>query len=380
VLVSEAGRKCLRLQLTPQLGPRRFGQLLDHCGDLDAILGMSSGALAGLDGIGRKTAETISRGLDDADPEAELARVEQIGARIICRLDDDYPRPLRYVPDPPICLYIRGALRDTDGMSLAIVGSRQCSQYGREQARRFGYLLAQAGMTVVSGLAAGIDTFAHYGALDAPEGRTLAVLGCGLGHVYPPQNASLADRIAQRGAVISELPVDTPPDRTNFHARNRIIAGATLGTLVVEGRESSGALITARHAIDYDREVFAVPGQIDMPYSRGTNSLIADSQAKLVTCREDILDELGDAGRTLLSESELTASAPPARTGRPMPPLDDSERGVFDALGPDPRHVDQIAERSGLSMARVSSVLITLQLKGVARQLPGSMYARMTEL
>lgn len=375
-LATDAGRKCLRLQLTPELGPRRFAQLLERCSSVDAMLGMSAGALAGLNHTSRKTAETIARGRDQVDVDSELARAEQLGARIICRLDDDYPVLLRYVADPPICLYVRGTLRETDGLSLAIVGSRQCSHYGREQARRFGYLLAQAGMTIVSGLAAGVDTFAHYGALDIPDGRTIAVLGCGLATVYPPENTALAERIADSGAVISELPLDTPTDRTNFPARNRIIAGMTLGTLVVECRQMSGALITARHAIDYDREVFAIPGQIDTPQSRGTNKLIAESQAKLVTCREDILDELGDAGRTLLAKHEGTSSVPAPPSGRPAPTLDADEQQVFDAIGSVPRHVDEIAEQCGQSMARVAATLITLQLKGVAKQLPGSMYAK----
>jgi DNA processing protein len=320
-----------------------------------------------LDRVGRKTAETIARGRDAVDVRPELDRAAELGVRICCQLDDDYPTLLRHIADPPICLYVRGTLQADDASALGIVGSRRCSHYGQEQARRFGFLAAQAGLTVVSGLAYGIDTFAHYGALDCPSGRTIAAMGC---------NVELADRIAEAGAVISELPLDTAPDKTNFPGRNRIIAGLSLGTLVIEGTLRSGALITARHAVEYNREVFAIPGRVDSPYAAGPHHLIAQSEAKLVTRAEDVFEELGDVGRRLLGDADV-AEAVTAVPGV-SPPLDAQETRIVDVLTPDPQHLSELAERSGLSNARVAAAMIRLQLKGVAKQLPGSLYVKVT--
>lgn len=373
-VASEPAIQCLRFHLTKGLGPRRFTQLFDHCGSLDAMRGISAGAMEGLHGIGRKIANRIADGRETVDVDSELALAEQHGVRILCRFDEGYPPLLLHTSDPPICLYVKGTLQPNDATSLAIVGSRRCSYYGQEQARGFAFQFAQLGMTIVSGLARGIDTCAHLGALDA-TGRTVAVLGCGLATIYPPENESLAERIRESGALISELPMETAPDRLNFPGRNRIIAGATLGTLVVEGTRNSGALITAYHAIDANREVFAVPGQIDSPFSEGPHYMITRQHAKLVTGRDDVLEELGDVGRVLTGhiEPEKTEAETPTLF---TPLLDESEQKVADALDTQPCHLDELIQRTELSVARVASALINLQLKGLAKQLPGSFYVK----
>ncbi|MFQ6047928.1 MAG: DNA-processing protein DprA, partial [Phycisphaerae bacterium] len=257
------------------------------------------------------------------------------------------------------------------------VGARRASYYGLEQARRFGQLLAQAGLIVVSGLARGIDSAAHRGALDV-AGRTIAVLGNGLAEVYPPEHRPLADQIAASGALLSELPMRTAPDSANFPRRNRLIAGMGLGVLVVEAGKNSGALITARLANDYNREVFAVPGRIDLPNSRGTNGLIRDGQAKLVIDLEDILDELGPVGQSLLGKEVHDVTTLPSR---PVPAtLSSTEKQVLAVLS---RHeampIESICQLSGATPAQAASALTMLQLKGAVRHLPGSLFISLVD-
>lgn len=364
---SEAARKCLRLHLADGVGPIRFVRILKYFGSIDAALSASSTALAKVDGIGEATATKIVRSRDATEIDAEVELAASRNVRIVCLLDPEYPPALRRIADPPPCLYVRGTLESADAVALAIVGARQCTRYGAEQAERFAALAVRAGLTVVSGLARGIDTAAHRGALSA-NGRTLAVLGCGLSHLYPPDARDLADRVAASGALLSELAMDTPPDEKNFPRRNRIIAGLSLGTLVVEATFRSGAMITAGLASDYNREVFAVPGRLDTPQADGCNRLIQRGEAKLATHIGDILSELGETGRSLMQPQPADEQSPPPPT--PVA-LDESQKMIMAAFDGEPMSIDALAEAASLSPARVATALTSLQLMGLIRRVGG---------
>jgi len=375
---SEIAAKHLRLHLADGVGPITFGRMIKYFGHIDRALGATAGELRCLERVGGRTAETIARSRDAAPVEQELALAAQHGIRVICRDDEDYPVGLRHIPDPPICLYVKGTLLKADPVALAVVGSRRATHYGHEQARRFGQLLGQAGLTVVSGLARGIDSAAHRGALDV-DGRTIAVLGNGLADIYPPEHRPLADEIATNGAVLTELPMTTAPEAGNFPKRNRIIAGLGLGVLVIEGARNSGALITARLANEYNREVFALPGRVDLPNSTGPNTLIRNSHAKLITCLEDILDELGEAGAVLAGKEVKDATALPA--ARPAPAnLSETEKQVLAVLTRDEAvAIDAVCQLAKLEPAQVAGALTTLQLKGAVKQLPGSVFISLVQ-
>ena len=363
----------LRWSMTPEVGPVRFARIVEAFGSARAALGAGAGSLARIDGIGQDTAQRIAAERDRVDVTPELELADQHGVRIICSADREYPVGLRHIPDPPICVYVRGRIEPEDAVAIGVVGSRRCSHYGREQAQRFGYQLASAGVTVVSGLARGVDSESHKGAITA-GGRTLAVLGNGLATVYPPENAELAERIvAGHGAVVSELPMTTAPNASNFLPRNRLIAGMSLGVLVVEAAQRSGSLTTARLAAEYDREVFAVPGRVDNEYAHGANRLIRDQHAKLVMSVEDILGELGEVGQALgigrQDDSESQAASATAGLG-------EQERAVFEVLQGEAVSIEAIAEATGQSAARIAAALVGLQLRGLARQLPGNTFVR----
>lgn len=376
-VASSAAIEHLRWSLVEQVGPMTFGRLIEQFGSAQAALGADVRQLERIEGIGPATAETIARSRDRADVAGEVALAAEHDVRILCREDEEYPPLLRHIPDPPICLYVRGRLYPSDAVAIAVVGARRSTHYGREQAHRFGYQLAQRGMTVISGLARGVDGESHKGAL-AAGGRTLAVLGNGLATVYPPEHRELADRIVENGALISELPMTTAPDASNFLPRNRLIAGLSLGVLVVEAARRSGALSTAARASDYNREVFAVPGRVDSDYSTGTNALIRDQHAKLVTCADDILDELGEVGELLRRPAGEETVGPEAGLFAAQITLGDDERAVLEHLDHEERSIDQLAAAAGLSESKVASALIMLQLKGMARQLPGNTFLRPT--
>jgi len=368
---SPAAIQHLRLSLARGIGPVHFGRLLERFGSAEAVLAASRDELQRVDGIGPATADEIIRTRSANEWEAELSLAAQHGVRILCREDAAFPPALRHIPDPPICLYVKGEIEPADAVAVAVVGSRRCTQYGREQARRFGFALAERGATVISGLARGIDAAAHWGAIEA-KGRTIAVLGNGLATVYPPENKELADRImAGHGALLSELPMQTPPDKDNFVPRNRIIAGLSLGVLVVEAARRSGALATARHASEYNREVFALPGRIDSPFSDGTNGMIRDQYAKLVCNVKDVFDELGETGRALCPDEPLFAplNSVPARTTA-------QEQRLYEALSDEERSIEQLCDAANMPASQVASALISLQLKGLVRQLPGSLFVR----
>lgn len=379
--ISDVGRKYLRLQLSSAIGPVRLRSLLSHFGSLDKIMSAPPAELVQVDGIAGKTADSIVAARSDEAVDREIDRAQECGLKIVCMEDAEYPKPLLNIPDPPICLYIKGRIEPADSVSVAIVGSRVCSHYGREQAMRFGELLGRAGFTVVSGLARGVDGHGHRGALRV-GGRTIAVLGNGLGSVYPPEHVPIAQEIVSgAGALVSELPVDCPPNSSNFPRRNRIIIGLSLGVVVVEAGKRSGALITARLASEYNREVFAVPGRVDRPeYSAGVNALIRDGGAKLVTGLDDVLDELasvGDIMRRTSSESEsrtddsggdASGSSSPAR-------LNADEQIVLEVISQGLEDAEQICSLTELETARVISSLTSLELKGLVRRSAGNCFA-----
>jgi len=302
----------------------------------------------------------------------EMERLQATESSMMTLGDADYPQALRWIPEPPPVLYIWGTLRPEDSLAVAVVGSRKPSPYGQLTAQRLSAELAQYGFTVVSGLARGVDSLAHQGALRA-GGRTIAVLGSGINVVYPPEHRRLYEAIRAQGAVVSEFPFDTKPDRWNFPRRNRIISGLTLGILVVEASDQSGSLHTARHALEQGREVFAVPGRIDVASSRGTNNLIKRG-AKLVEGITDILEELPAAVRLAVGPR---GTAPGSMEVSPMPmDLTADEARVLGLVSPEETHIEAIIHASQLPAQVVASILVKLELRGVVRQFPGKFFAR----
>jgi DNA processing protein len=372
-------KQWLQVHMAAGIGPKRFRLLLDTFGTPERIINASLSELKGIPGFGSATSLQVHEGLRCVDPETELAAAEKAGVEILTLHDPRYPKLLATCPDPPALLYIKGELKEQDQLSLAVVGTRNPSHYGSDQAYRLSFLLAQTGITVVSGLARGIDGRAHRGALLA-KGRTIAVLGCGLATIYPPEHTELADQIVREGgAIISEYPMNFQPQAGNFPARNRIVAGMTLGTLVVEAPFQSGALITATLAIEYNREVFALPGPVDFPNFQGCHQFIKTGKAKLVTSLEDILDELGQVGSILKSENTSPEKGPDKNDGLGdllKAALTDPEKAIWDFLGHGPNDTDTICQLTNLPPAGVSAALTTLQIKGLVKTLPGNQFVR----
>ena len=356
---------CVALNMIPQMGPVRLRRLLERFGSAENILLARTDQLSAVDGVGRTLADNITRWKEFADPAAELKKAADLGAHVITAQDDEYPSALREIHDPPIVLYVRGQLTDRDRHTVAVVGSRKCSHYATECAKKLSFQMAYAGLTVVSGLARGIDTAAHRGAL-AAKGRTIAVIGAGLGELYPPENAELADRIIASGAVISEFPVDTKPDRQTFPIRNRIVTGMSFGVLVVEAGANSGALISANMAAEQGRTLYAVPGRIDSPAALGSNRLIQQG-AKLVIGVDDILDDLP---LVFKSTPDLPAAAPVAD-------LTPDQQKILDALGTEETALDSVIATSGLTAAAVSSTLLALEIRRLVKQLPGKRFVKL---
>jgi DNA processing protein len=356
------------LNLIEHVGPVRVRQLLAHFGSAVAILQASKALLLQVRGIGDDTAEAISTWEKRIDLAAELKRCADFGCHTLIQSDADYPAALREIYDPPIVLYVKGTLDVREKNAVAMVGSRQTTHYGIETARKLAYQLAYVGVTVVSGGARGIDTAAHQGALQA-KGRTIAVLGNGINIVFPPENRELFERIAENGAVVTQFPFNRKADKQTFPIRNRIVAGMTLGTVVVEANLSSGALITANFAIEYGRQVFAVPGRIDSPRSKGCHELIKKG-AKLCEGAEDVLSEF----EYLFPPSNRPPSS--AETGQLRAlELSANEQAVYDALGEE-LHIDDVIRQCGLPASAVSVALLGLEMKRVIRQSPGRLFRR----
>ena len=359
------------------VGSVAFRNLLSVYGSPRRVFEAALPELEQAAGLNHKTARNIKefRGWERA--RAELARAEREGVSIVTCRDPAYPERLRRIYDPPPLLYIKGRL-DAAEIPVAVVGSRNASPYGRYVTERLCRELAQRGVTVVSGLARGIDTCAHRGAL-AGRGRTIAVMGCGIDVVYPPENRKLHGEIASSGAVVTEFPFGTEPDRPHFPARNRIISGLSLGVLIVEAGEKSGSLITARCALDQNREVFAVPGSIDLPGSRGVNRLLRQG-AKLVENVEDILEEiLPQIERPTAARPDATEEIPARAEGAPagtpgLEALTDQESRLLRFVTETPQDADTLINRTGLAAAEALSLLLSLELKGYIRQLPGKRF------
>ncbi|MEQ1860629.1 MAG: DNA-processing protein DprA [Chthoniobacteraceae bacterium] len=357
---------CVALNMVPNLGPVRLRKLLAALGSPEAVLRAAKSKLRQVDGIGPELADAIGDWEKTIDLAAELARVAEFGAGVITQASPEYPPGLRELHNPPIVLYVWGTITSADFKAVGVVGSRKTSHYGTECAKKLSYQLAYAGLTVVSGLARGIDTAAHQGAL-AANGRTIGVIGSGLMDLYPPENAGLAEKIAASGAVVSEFPMTFPPSPQTFPYRNRIVAGWGRGVLVVEAGAKSGALITAEQALENGRLVYAVPGQIDRPTSFGSNRLIQQG-AKLITSAGDILDDM----HSLFPEPR---KVPPPTNAAPQA-LGAEESAVLDALGGDTLAPETIAEKSSVPLPKVSAILLTLELKRQVRQLPGRQFVR----
>lgn len=369
----------LKLIRADGIGPTLFKRLLDFFGGVERIFTASVTELTKVEGIGNKTAESIVRTRDAFDVDSELALADKLGVWVIHLQDDRYPPALKAIYDPPPVLYIKGTLTRSDNLAMAIVGSRRCSHYGTEQANRFSHLLASAGFTIVSGLARGIDSAAHRGAL-ATKGRTIAVQGCGLSNIFPPENKKLFEQITENGAVISELPLTYEPLAENFPGRNRIIAGLSMGVLVVEATYRSGALISAQAAMENNREVMAVPGRIDSPCSLGCHKLLKQG-ARLIDSIDEIMDALGYVGdglkthaATAAAEAEQNAQGTLFDTSRLN--LTEAEEAILGHLNSEPVHVEELIESTQLSAAKVHSAVISLQLKGLVKQLPGNMLVK----
>lgn len=352
----------IALNMMGKIGPIAVRSFVEVLGSARAIFEADREDLTRAERVGPGIAACVLSQRDGADPEAEVERAGKAGARIVTQVDAEYPRQLLEIHDPPLAMYVRGALEARDKHAIAVVGTRHPTTYGRECAERFAWQLCQAGFAVVSGLAQGIDTAAHRGALKA-KGRTLAVLGGGLDSVYPEANLELAREIAERGAVLTEFPMGRQPDRTTFAIRNRIISGLSMGVLVVEAGRKSGALITADQALEQGRSVFAVPGRIDSYASQGTHELIRRG-ARLASCVDDILGEF---------EFLIPSGRPQRPESRPRPELTEEEQTLATLVEQEPRDVDSLIRGSGLTASRVGSLLIGLEMKRVIRMLPGRM-------
>ena len=357
----------LRLSLIPGVGPRTRRALLERFGSARAVLAAAPGELAAVPGVGPKlTAKIIAA--DDIDVEGEIALCQAHGITILTEADEQYPRLLREIHDPPGVLFVRGELEAGDGLAVAIVGTRHATRYGLRQAERLAGSLARAGLTIVSGLARGIDAAAHRGAL-AGGGRTIAVLANGLLNLYPPEHDKLAEEVTAHGALLSEAPCRALPISGAFPQRNRIISGLSLGALIIEAGDRSGALITARHAMEQGREVFAVPGRVDDRTARGCHRLIRDG-AKLVETADDVLEELGP-----LVEATPRADGQIVRHPAELR-LNELEQKVLSAVGTESTSVDSIVSETGLPVPQVLSTISVLEMRRLVRRLSGTSVAR----
>ncbi len=359
----------MRLCMIPGVGPRTRKALLERFGTAKAVLQAAPSELREVHGVGPKLVQSILSADQQCDVEAEIVLCQQHGIEILTESNPAYPRVLREIHDPPGVLFVRGTLSSVDDLAIGIVGTRHATQYGLRQAERLAGGLARAGFTIVSGLARGIDAAAHRGALTA-GGRTLAVLASGVMSIYPPEHDKLAEEVAARGALISESPPHAAPLSGTFPQRNRIISGLSLGVIVVEAAERSGALITARHAMEQGREVFAVPGNVDSRASTGCHQLIRDG-AKLVESVDDVLEELGplvaasprEDGQTIHHPAELL--------------LNEVEQFVLQTIGTEATPIDHIVAESKLPVPQVLSTLSVLEMRRLVRRLSGTTVIRL---
>lgn len=359
----------LKLNSVHGIGRVLFKRLIESLGSPEAVFSAPSSKLKDIDGISERIIKEIENlKADDKKINDELDRIRKEGIRLIALNDNDYPQNLKAIYDPPPYLYVKGDFKNEDRLSVSIVGSRSATNYGRQITETISRELSQIGITIVSGMARGIDSFAHQSTLNS-GGRTIAVLGCGIDVVYPPENKGLMARIKDSGAVITEFPFGTLPEATNFPQRNRIISGLSLGTVVIEASDDSGSLITANYTIEQGRELFAVPGNITSRMSKGSNSLIKKG-AKLVNSADDIIEELipqlkGELKniRSLKDRAIITN-------------LSDEEKMMFNSITFEPKHIDRLTNDSNLPSNKVSALLLNLELKGAVKRLSGNMFIR----
>jgi len=358
----------LRLAMLPGVGPRILAELLERFGDAAAVLAADAQALISVPGVGKKLVATIRHADDHVDIEGLLRWCRETGTTILPSDSHAYPVGLKQLSDAPPILFVRGDLLPRDALAVAIVGTRHATVYGRSQAEKIGYGLAKAGVTVVSGMARGIDTAAHRGALDG-DGRTIAVFGCGLDHIYPPENRELSAQIAASGALVSEFHPQTKPHSGTFPQRNRLISGLSHATLVIEAPERSGSLITARTADEQGREVLALPGPVTSRASEGTNLLIRDG-ARLVRHVDDILECLGPLAEPVPTPDGREVRRP----GEAL--LNDRERQVLDAIATEPTGIDQVVQQSGLAVPQVLATISVLEMRKLIRRLSSQYVSR----
>jgi DNA processing protein len=368
-------RTLLLLSLIPGIGPTRLRSLVNHFRHPDVIAQCSARELIAVEGIDQKTALSIVNFFRRHEPENanpylndQFSRLSKVEGRLVSLWEDDYPSLLKKIYDPPPFLFVRGDFLPEDDLSIAIVGTRKPTPYGLQMAGRFADELVRAGVTVVSGLARGVDTAAHTAAVRS-GGRTIAVIGSGIDIVYPPENKRLADQVAEHGALVSEFPMGTKPDAMNFPRRNRIISGMTIGTLIIETGVDGGAMITATTALDQNRQVFALPGAVAEGRRSGTHLLIREGRALLVESAADILDELAP---------QMTHAQGTPLTSRQQPAIELTlfEQRLYDTVSGEPTHIDTLANRSGLSSADTLVHLLSLEFKRLVRQLPGKFFVR----
>lgn len=356
----------IALNSLPGIGVNNFHNLLERFGSAADIFGANGSSLREVDGIGPKTADQIKSCRPQKTADSEKKKAEKKKARIITLLDEDYPANLKTLFASPPVLYVAGEITEEDALAVGIVGTRRATPYGRIITENLAATLAARGLTVVSGLARGVDTFAHRAAIEA-GGRTIAVLGCGIDFCYPPENRRLFEKIPEHGAVVSQFSFGTEPEKRNFPVRNRIITGLSIGLVVTEAGEKSGALITAYASLEEGRELFALPGRADSPQSAGTNRLIQKG-AKLVTCADDVIEEFPPGVRELLEKSDTGKDEKRLLSGE--------EEKLLSLLRDSEQHVDYLIEKSGFASGVVLGILLELEIKGAVRQLPGKLFAK----
>ena len=360
-------RDLLYLLTVPNLGPGRIRRLVSAVGSSERLLSAPFQLLSKMTGMDKKRFEHLRAKGNWQFADKQINRAAKAGVRIISIWDSDYPQLLKRIPQAPVLLFVKGQLSIQPSTSLAVVGTRRPSHYGRDVTKHLVTNLVDRGFQIVSGLARGIDTIAHQTVVDK-NGQTIAVLGCGIDVIYPAENRRLFEQIPQHGAVISEYMMGTGPDAVNFPRRNRIISGLSAGTLVIEAGERSGALITANYALEQNREVFAVPGNIYQKVSLGPNRLIQEG-ARLVTGIDDILSELSGLNITLQGRGAEVPQALPDS-------LSDFERRIMNCLEGEPKHIDALVLQLDTSPASILAALLGLELTGIVRQLPGKLFVR----
>ena len=369
----DASLSWLALTLTPGLAARLSGRLLRRFGSPDEIFRAPLSALEACD-LPAAVAQAVAKKEAFKRAEKELAAVRRLGCQLLNWTEPEYPRTLLEIYDPPVLLYVRGDVQVLNCVSLSIVGTRRPTVYGTQMAERLGRDLAARGIVIISGMARGIDAVSHQGACSAPGGRAIGILGTGIEGIYPKENKKLYEKVLERGALVTEFPVGSHPAPENFPVRNRIVAGMPLGVVIVEGAQYSGSLITARLAMEFGREVFGVPGNVTQPVSFAPNQLIKQG-AKLVTCAEDVIEELPTPVRAAL----VQALQPDAdqRNLLLAASLSEAEKKIYELLSAEEtKHVDEIMDRSGLNSSEVLATLFEMEMKGIVRQIPGKQFSK----